>query len=197
MVEKYKIETVYTRNFDRLVKLGIINDKGELQFTDAISLKSKPYMNLNLDDLGKDDNGYITIAMAHNFKQNGDIMADPDMTVRIIPVMHSIEALTYQLDSMGIFQEVYPEPNKVYPKLKKELNSFLEKWLINLIQQRFKLVQDSRPITVKSSITGCINCNTIDCKNGSKYKKSQDSDFCINRVFAGDKELYEYIATQY
>jgi len=127
---------VYIRNWKRLIKLGIINDKGELQFNEAVSLKSKPFMDLNLDDLGDH-----VFAMAHNFKQNGDIMADPDMQIRIIPEMHSIEALTYQLDSMGIFQRVYNEDfTKVNPRLKKELNSFLEKWLINLKAQKFKLL---------------------------------------------------------
>ena len=133
---------VYIRNFKRLIELGIINDKGELQFNEAVSLKSKPFMDLNLDDLGKDIKGYTMFAMAHNFKQHGDIMADPDMQIRIIPEMQSIEALTYQLDSMGIFQRVYNEDyTKVIPRLKKELNSFLEKWLINLKQQRFKLIK--------------------------------------------------------
>lgn len=130
-------KNVYERNFDRLVKLGIINEKGELQFKDALKLKSGAYMDLNLDYLEKDEQGY-TIAMAHNFEQNGDIMADPDMKVRIIPEMHSIEALTYQLDSMGIYQEVYPDPNHVNPKAKKELNAFLETWLKNLLAQGFK-----------------------------------------------------------
>jgi uncharacterized protein YqiB (DUF1249 family) len=142
-----KINNVYTRNFDRLVKLGIINDKGELQFTDAISLESKPFMNLNIDHLShKDADGNIVIAMAHNFIQHGDVMADPDMEIRIIPEMRSVEALTYQLDSMGIFQEVYPDSKHVNTKLKKDLNSFLEKWLINLIQQQFKLVKIVDPI---------------------------------------------------
>jgi len=132
------MNNVYTRNYNRLIKLGIINDKGELQFKDAISLESKPYMNLNLDDLGNK-----VIAMAHNFEQNGDIMADPDMQIRIVPEIRMIEALTYQLDSMGIYQVVYPEPNKVNPRAKKELNAFLEKWLINLIAQKFKLVKEN------------------------------------------------------
>lgn len=134
-------KNVYERNFDRLVKLGIINEKGELQFKDALKLKSGAYMDLNLDYLGKDEQGII-IAMAHNFEQNGDIMADPDMQVRIIPEMHSIEALTYQLDSMGIYQEVYPDANHVNPKVKKELNAFLETWLKNLIAQGFKLLHE-------------------------------------------------------
>jgi len=139
---------VYIRNFKRLIELGIINDKGELQFNEAVSLKSKPFMDLNLDDLGKDIKGYTMFAMAHNFKQHGDIMADPDMQIRIIPEMQSIEALTYQLSSMGIYQRVYNEDyTKVIPRLKKELNSFLEKWLINLKQQRFKLVREAQLTT--------------------------------------------------
>lgn len=133
-------KNVYERNFDRLVKLGIINEKGELQFKESLKLKSGAFMDLNLDYLEKDEQGEI-IAMAHNYEQNGDIMADPDMQIRIIPEMRSIEALTYQQDGMGIFQEVYPEPNKVNPKVKKELNAFLETWLKNLIAQGFKLEQ--------------------------------------------------------
>ncbi len=130
---------IYQRNFNRLVKLGIINDKGELQFKEALKLKSTGFMDLNLDYLEEDDQGHI-IAMAHNYEQNGDIMADPDMKVRIIPVMRSIEALTYQQDGMGLYQEVYPDPNHIDIKAKKELNAFLEKWLKNLIDQGFKNV---------------------------------------------------------
>lgn len=47
------------------------------------------------------------------------------------------EALTYQQDSLGVFQEVYPEPGKVDVKLKKQLNQFLNQWLTNLINQGF------------------------------------------------------------
>lgn len=132
---------IYQRNFNRLVKLGIINAKGELQFKEAVKIQKKHYMDLNFDYLEKDEQGQV-IAMAHNYIQYGDVMADPDMQVRIIPEMHSIEALTYQLDSMGIFQQVYPEKGKVNIQAKKELNSFLEKWLINLIDQGFKLEHD-------------------------------------------------------
>ena len=43
-------------------------------------------------------------------------------------------ALTFRDGYMGIYQEVYPEPGKYYPKLKKELNEFLNKWLKNMIE---------------------------------------------------------------
>lgn len=56
---------------------------------------------------------------------------------------------------------------------------------------------DNRPISVKSGITECVNCNTEGCKNGSGYKPSKNSDHCENRVFEGDGELYTYIDSQY
>lgn len=131
--------TVYERNFSRLVRLGIISPEGELRFKEAIKLKSRGFMDLNIDLIGHtDDKGSYKIAMAHNYEQNGDIMADPDMEINIIPLMHSIEALTYQQDSLRIYQKVYPEPGKIDLQAKKELNSFLETWLKNLIAQGFK-----------------------------------------------------------
>jgi len=97
-------------------------------------------MDLNYDRLGcrkLDLGNYVSydIALAHNYIQNGDVMADPDMEIRIYPEIKYAEALTYQLDGLGIFQQVYPEPGKVYPKLKRELNKFLNQWLKNCIDQ--------------------------------------------------------------
>lgn len=66
-------------------------------------------------------------------------MADPDMEIRIYPDLKAVEALTYQQDGLGIYQVVFPEPGKVYPKVKKELNIFLNRWLSNLIDQGFKV----------------------------------------------------------
>lgn len=128
---------VYRRNFNRLVKIGIIDEKGVIQFTEALKLKRSGFMDLNFDYLEKDNQGQI-IAMAHNYIQNGDVMADPDMQIRIIPEMQSIEALTFQTDNPPIYQEVYPEKNTVNTRLKKELNTFLETWLKNIIDQGFK-----------------------------------------------------------
>ena len=97
-------------------------------------------MDLNYDRLGcRDENSNncasSDMALAHNYIQNGDVMADPDMEIRIYPEIKYAEALTYQLDGLGIFQRVYPEPGKVYPKLKRELNKFLNQWLKNCIDQ--------------------------------------------------------------
>jgi uncharacterized protein YqiB (DUF1249 family) len=101
---------------------------------------SSGLMPLNVDKLTSE-----TIALAHNGKQNGDVMADPDMEVRINPEMKMSEALIFRNDYLGIFQELYPEPKKYNPKLKKELNDFLNKWLKSMIEiQKYKLATEDR-----------------------------------------------------
>ena len=107
--------TVFEMIFARLQQLGIIDESGKMQ-ADYMKFTSSGLMNLNVDNLLND-----TIALAHNGKQNGDVMADPDMEIRIYPEMKTAEALSFRNDYLGIYQEVYPEPGKYYPKLKKEL----------------------------------------------------------------------------
>lgn len=98
-------------------------------------------MDLNIDVLYKDNNE-ILIALSHNFISNGDVLADPDMQIKIYPLRKMAEAITYQ-DTMG-YREVYPQVAKngewvemINPKAKRELNSFLKTWLNNLKDQGF------------------------------------------------------------
>jgi len=129
---------IYETMYEKLVKLGIINEDGGLKFDEYLKLKSKSFMDLNIDHLSHtDDDRSIVISLAHNFIQNGDVMADPDMEVKIIPSMKMVEALTFQQDSTGTYQQVYLEDGRFYPTLKKDLNNFLNSWLKNLIEQGF------------------------------------------------------------
>jgi hypothetical protein len=84
-----------------------------------------------------EEKGYKVYAMAHNFVQNGDLMADPDMEIRVYPGSQQAEALTYQQDSLGLYWEVYPAPDKVRPIIKSQLNTFLLQWLKNLKAQGY------------------------------------------------------------
>ena len=132
---------VYETIFKRLVTIGIIDSEGRPQFGEALKLKSDGFMDLNLDLLFEEDGKY-TIAMAHNYIQNGDVMADPDMEIRIIPSMKMAEALSFRQDGgIPINQHVYEEVDgktMVYPMIKKELNTFLSGWLLNIKNQGFK-----------------------------------------------------------
>ena len=124
--------------FEKLVKLGIINQDGNLKFNEYLKLKSGNFMDLNIDHLSyKNDDRSIVISLAHNYIQNGDVMADPDMEIRIIPSMKMVEALTFKQDSIGIYQQVYLEDGRFNPILKNDLNNFLNFWLKNLIEQGF------------------------------------------------------------
>jgi len=131
--------TVFEMIYARLQQMGIIDEKGIMQ-AEYMKFKSSGLMDLNVDNLLNN-----TIALAHNGIQNGDVMADPDVQVKIYPEMKAAEALTFQNDYLGIYQEVYPEPGKYYPKLKKELNEFLNDWLKNMIEvQEYKLAEEDR-----------------------------------------------------
>ncbi len=131
-------KTIYQKNFEKLdLLLGGIEAfmKSEEHY---MKLKAAGFMDLSIDVLGNS-----RIAIAHNFVQNGDLMADPDMEIRVELNNRTAEALTFQNDSLGVYQEVYPSPGKVYPALKRDLNQFLGFWLDNLKLQGFSKKEET------------------------------------------------------
>ena len=126
---------IFERIFD---KLSRIVDFDALKNNEYLKYKSIRLMDLNVDFL-RGDNKEFRISMAHDYEQNGDLMCDPDMEIRVYPETKMAEAMTYQ-DGFG-YKEVYVETESrtlVHLKNKKELNEFLNKWLTNLINQDFK-----------------------------------------------------------
>jgi len=99
-----------------------------------IKFEAPGFMDLNVDKLYADAES-VTIAMSHYFRQNGDMVPDPDMVIRIYPLMKMAEALTYQ-DCFG-FRMVYPTPGEVNLRARKDLNIFLNEWLSNILTQGF------------------------------------------------------------
>ena len=94
-------------------------------------------MDLHLDRLEK-NGGLYTIALSHYYKhQSGDMIPDPDMTMRVDTVAKTVEALTYQ--DIYRYDEVYPD-GIVNQAIRKSLNSFLSQWLQNCIDQGHRLV---------------------------------------------------------
>ena len=131
--------------FKRLKRL--IPDLKELEPGTARKFESEGYIPLCLDVLErhldpKSDALWLHISLAHNFIQNGDVMADPDMEIRVYlnEDWQRAEALTYQQDSLGIYQQVYPDPRHVNTRLKRQLNDFLMIWLNNIRKQGFQEV---------------------------------------------------------
>lgn len=123
--------TINERIFKKLER--IIGDPSRLSA--YTKFEAHGFMDLGVDRLYTDEES-VTIALSHYFKQNGDMVPDPDMEVRIYPEMKMAEALTYQ-DSFG-YRQVYPSPNRVDLRAKKDLNVFLNYWLSNIIEQGFE-----------------------------------------------------------
>lgn len=128
------MRTIYQTIYKKLLRLSpslLALNKG-----DALKSKSEGYMDLNLDVLQKNSD-HMVIALSHYYSANGDMIADPDMEIKIYPSLEAAEALTYQ-DAFG-YQVVYPDENHVIPKIKKDLNIFLNIWLRNCLRQSHSL----------------------------------------------------------
>ncbi len=89
-------------------------------------------MPLHIEAIGSNE-----ISIAHYYRQNGDSMADPEMTFRIDHEKGTLEPLTYQQDGLGLYQQVYPEPGKWIPNLRKDLNRFANQWFHNIEEQNY------------------------------------------------------------
>jgi uncharacterized protein YqiB (DUF1249 family) len=100
------------------------------------SSKSKPYMDLSYDFLHEDKPGEYIIALAHHFEQNGDLVPDPDMEIRVIPEKEIAEALSFQ--NIMLYQHV-DSGEKTNEMLQRDLNEFLDQWLTNAIEQGHRI----------------------------------------------------------
>lgn len=125
---------IYDQNFIKLEKLGLSEIK------EAITLKSNGYMDLIIEVIEETETTR-DLSLAHYFEQNGDLMADPEIVVRIYKKMKNVEVLSYRQDSMGLEQFVYKMAGgtkMVNVGLKTQLNSFFSEWLNNLLHQGFQ-----------------------------------------------------------
>lgn len=95
-----------------------------------LKLQVDGYMDLVVERLGANE-----VSLTHYYIQNAELIASPAMQIKIDFEKHSAEALTFQ--NSICFWTVYSESDEADEKLKKELNSFLLLWLMNLKEQGF------------------------------------------------------------
>lgn len=104
------------------------------------------WMAVNVDRVSEMDAGVI-FAVAHNFIQEGDVMADPDMGFlrATDPQGKNLYFPThYQLDSMGLYQEsaVFEDGKLkgICRRMQSEHTTFANMWMKNIkVQQQLKL----------------------------------------------------------
>jgi hypothetical protein len=99
-----------------------------------IHIEHPPFMDLNIDYLGKKYMGRDTYSIAHNYLQNGDVMADPDMEFVDMGEL-GFTPITYQQAGLGVFQQcLFCENGQmlINPRLSKALKLFANQWARNL-----------------------------------------------------------------
>jgi hypothetical protein len=100
-------------------------------------------MALCIESIGHSAEGNPLISLAHDGVQNGDLMADPEMTFEVYAYPSSAaEPMTYRNDYLGVMQGVYeysPSGKKshIRPQLKKDLRHFAGLWFRSLHAQGF------------------------------------------------------------
>ena len=97
-------------------------------------------MPLSIDYLGTGPRGLPMIAVAHNFVQNGDVMADPDMQFEIDPEGGYHPVNCTQSPTGSYHEAVFiGDDGKVYvrPGVVRDLKAFARIWDRNLGSQGF------------------------------------------------------------
>ena len=131
MVEhEYDIEWIYNDNYRRLFLLGVMD------ITSFKKIKSKGYMDLNIDVLEDNDETRV-IAMAHNIIMDGDLIADPEITIKLFKNTAEAKVLTYQVYSLGVYEKIYESENVVDYHSMYYLNRYFNNWLITLEERGY------------------------------------------------------------
>ncbi len=126
---------IYELNYKKLNKIIDLEALKELKY---LKYTSKGFMDLHVDFLRREKDGSYVISMAHNYIQNGDVIPDPDMELKINPKFGVVEALTFQ--NSLTYSEAYIHKNGqilVNLPVKRSLNKFLATWLSNIRNQNY------------------------------------------------------------
>jgi hypothetical protein len=83
----------------------------------------------------------MTVSLAHNYQQNGDLMADPDVEFHVTRL--GVAPLTFQQDP-GIYRRWAWQENgrwRFHPRGQADLAAFCNQWMAHIKQQQYDTVQ--------------------------------------------------------
>jgi len=118
------VADIYQRMYQKMERIGIFSVR---QYE---VIERPPYVPLCIDYLGEN-----TYALSQNPMIGDQLVADPDLEVRVDHQKRTAEPLTLQ-DKSGR-RVVYPAPGRVDLAAKNELARFLDSWLDGLLVQGF------------------------------------------------------------
>lgn len=123
-------KTTAHRNYDFLMWLAPEILTGEARYLRFEAGAS--FMPLTVERIGEN-----RLAIAHTYKQDGDLMADPDMEFVFDREAGTLSARTYQQDGLSLFQQVENSAGQINTRLEKDLNSFARQWFSNIKGQNY------------------------------------------------------------
>jgi len=100
---------------------------------------SEVYMAVVVESIGSTPLG-LEVSVAHYYKQNGDLMADPEMVFLVSDVNGDIYPFSYLQHGLGLNQvAVRLEGSKIFikQKLQRDITRFANQWMKNIQQQQF------------------------------------------------------------
>lgn len=121
---------IHERIYKKAKALGLLDARWK-------QLSREGYLPLNVERVER-----ARVSVSHTYVQEGDIMRDPEIVIEFNDGTGMAEAISFQNDGLGIYQEVYVcdgdgKKTSVYARRKRELNEFLHQWLTNLKDQGF------------------------------------------------------------
>lgn len=121
------------------------------------------------------NNGQCLVSMMHTYEQNGDLMRDPDIVLRVDLTQQTATAISYQQDGLGIYRE-YPDGS--YGQ--RDTNRFMLTWLKKLNDQHRELTQAE----VEYMHDGTIYNIDLNYENGQLREVVCDGHPEVERAFA-------------
>lgn len=109
--------------FEQIAKPLLTNNAYYIKYT------ALGFMDLNIENI--DENRF---AMAHNYELNGDLMADPDVEFTVDTENRLLYPQTYQQDNLQFYERVDGNPFRA-----NELNHFMNQWIHNIQEQKYKV----------------------------------------------------------
>ena len=107
---------------------------------EPIQITVEGFMPLNIEYVGKGPRGGLLLSIMHFYTQHGDLMRDPDLVVEVIASEDRWEPVSYQQDSLSLYQEAVSVEETglvVRSKLVEDLKRFMHLWDRNLGEQGF------------------------------------------------------------
>jgi hypothetical protein len=101
--------------------------------------QSEQFMPASVEAVGTTPQGALIISVAHYYEQNGDLMADPEVTF-VVTRAEYVFPISFRQDNLGIDHTyVRWEGAKVYWNLAKQndLAAFCNQWMENIKHQQY------------------------------------------------------------